>query len=212
MCLKTYYEMSNNKIKENEIYSSYGRFAIKFENLCEELRFCILFHLEKYGLKQQSLTHLMISDLTAYQLISKNRGIIAFVYKDNQEIINHLDPFFKALLNLNEKRNFIIHGNWNIKQDYDTEGNRIDNSEMMEGSKRKIIKDGVRYENVIYGQDEFNELSEKLITAIKITRFLYGIRDIEDINRIGGDTKKIEHSKNWTFMKIITKEEIDTLK
>ena len=153
-------------------YSHCGKVIVEFEMMCEFLRFNILSFLETDGLKSQDLSRIMMADLSAYLLISKFRAIYALAYENEPIKIDHLDPFFKALLKINETRNFMVHGNWSIPpaNDHNIMGDPELKSVFV--SKDMIKKDGVSYEAKIFSDDDFKEIIVKIKKATKILHLI----------------------------------------
>lgn len=167
------------KSQQEDIYSSYGKFAVEFENLCRALRINILFAHIKYGLSEQEITRIMLADLTAYPLIIKCRAIIAFIYKEKPEFIRHLDPIFKACLNINEKRNVIIHGSWSFTEINEHNINSDHSFNKVSGYKNKISKKGVKMDILEFGSEEFNSLTKQVK---HIQSLIYDIQKCYQLN------------------------------
>jgi len=152
----------------NSFYSHYGKVIVEFELMCKFLRLNILYFLQEDGLKTQDLSRLMMADLSAYLLISKFRAIYALTYKSEPEKINHLDPFFKALLKINEDRNYIVHGNMLVPpaNDHNINNNPELNSVLL--TKDIVRKGGINYEAKRFADDDFKDLTTKITKATKI--------------------------------------------
>jgi len=181
--------IEKHKSQQESIYISYGKFAIQFEHLCKALRENILFALIKYGLTEQTITRILLADLTAYALVSKCRSIISFMYSDNPEGVKHIDPIFKACITIIEKRNLIIHGNWMIPMICDENTKNGVRYDIATGLKEKIIKTGIKTEVNKFNENDFNELTEK----IKIAQNL--ISNIEYCYQFNKDLQSISKSK-----------------
>ncbi|MEH6538088.1 MAG: hypothetical protein V7719_16930 [Psychroserpens sp.] len=189
---------NNDKIEfEKKIdthYSYFGKIAVEFERMCSFLRMDILFFLQGHGLKEQDLSRIMLADLSAYQLITKFRAIYAFTYKDKPEYIKHLDPFFKAMLKINEKRNFIIHGNWSIPEVNEHNMNKDPELDKVLAHKEIVKKDGLHLVAELYGEDDYTTLISKIKESTRILHLVQGAytfkRDLfsvikdKDINKV----------------------------
>lgn len=148
-------------LQTNDLYRAYGQFAIDFEQMCRNMKLCIIFIMHNRGLTNQELTRVLLADQTAAPLISKLRAFIAIFYKNNPEEINHVEPLFKFCLSINEKRNEIIHGNWFIGWT-SSEQTEFDTAN---GMKDKITKKGVELKKYDFTISMFDDLTEKVRTA-----------------------------------------------
>jgi hypothetical protein len=145
----------------SQLYQSYGKFAVEFEQMCMNIRTCITFAMHIRGLKDQELIRILLVDHTASPLISKLRSIIAILYKDEPDSIKHIDPLFKFCININERRNEIIHGSWFIGWG----STEQEDFHVATGLKDKITKKGVELNVLSYENVNFDELTEKIIIA-----------------------------------------------
>lgn len=151
----------------NELYRSYGRFAVEFEQMCRSLKSCIIFAFQIKGLSEQEFIRVLLADQTAAPLITKLRAIISIFYRDKPSEITHTDPLFKFCFLINEQRNEIIHGTWYIgwasvgQTEFD----------IASGMKDKVTKKGVEMNSYSYTPAKFDELTEKMkMTSVLLNR------------------------------------------
>ncbi|MFN3343149.1 MAG: hypothetical protein ACK40M_10660 [Flavobacteriales bacterium] len=156
------------KLQTNKLYSAYGKFAVEFEQMCESIRHCLIFTLHSSGLKEQKFARILLADQTASPLISKLTAFVAEVYSKEPDKVKYLQPLFKFCIDINEKRNEIIHGTWYIgwASAEQTDFSRAN------GAKDKITKKGIRNDGLDFSVAEFHELSEKIIKANEMIRRL----------------------------------------
>lgn len=176
-------EKKNQEI--NEIYIAYGKFAIEYEQLCFSINICITKLLEKDGLKDTRLSGILLSDQTAYPLITKLKTIIAVVFETNPDIVKHLNPLFNFCLDIIEKRNKIIHGTWFVGIG---KNNSTDFS-VAYGSKVKAKPNkGLDIDFMEYNPTHFETLTESIIKAklnfAELTGILMFEQDLSKIKNI----------------------------
>lgn len=97
-----------------ELYSVLGKFAVHFEHVCQELRSGITWILHNQGLTNQKVTTILLSDLTAFPLISIFQALIgetADLSDKDRQIVNNI---MKRCHKLTEERNDVIHNAWFI--------------------------------------------------------------------------------------------------
>jgi hypothetical protein len=165
-------ESRQDKFKREtaELYQAYGKFAIEFEQMCNSMRICLIFAMHAHGLTEQRLIRIMLADLTADPLIKRLRATVGILYEKRPEDIKYLTPLFKFCIDINEKRNEIIHGTWYIGWT-SAEQNEFNTAS---GMKEKLTKDGLRLDSYNYNPKEFSDLTEKVILANTLINRLHG--------------------------------------
>lgn len=149
----------------NEIYQAIGEFAVKFEEVCFSIQNCIIFLLEKEGLKKQSISQILTSGLTAGPLID----LFVSLTNESEKPMSELQKIIinnsaKRFIQLFEDRNKIIHNNWFIgygntqTTDY-SEAHGLKYCKNKEGSNPKSVK---------FTAEDFKQLSEKCEDLINI--------------------------------------------
>ena len=98
-------------------YEQIGRFVVHFEHVCFYLRFGITFAFVDQGLRNQSLTRILIDNrsMTAGPLIEAHDAIMTEIgFRDDpvqKEVLDQVSKEFHALI---EERNKVVHGLWMI--------------------------------------------------------------------------------------------------
>src|SRR5690606_21093552 len=154
-------------------YAYFGKIGVEYERMCQFLRFSIIFFLSKNGLKNQGYSQIMLADLSAYQLISKYRAIYSMAHQKKPDYIEYLAPFFKALLTLNDERNFLIHGEWSIPENNKHNYNSDPEVNSVFVKKSKVTKDGVRLDGREYEKDDYVRLLDNIKLAWKTLHLIY---------------------------------------
>ena len=181
--------------KINIHYTYFGKIGVEYERMCQFLRFSIIFFLNENGLKNQGYSKIMLADLSAYQLISKYRAIYSIAHEKKPEYIKHLDPFFKAMLKINDERNFLIHGEWSIPENNKHNYNSDSEVKSVIVKKNKITKDGIRLYGRKYEKNDYVELLEKIKLSWKTLHLIYSC-----------------YLFNEDLFEVVKKENIDKLK
>ncbi|MBI3188530.1 MAG: hypothetical protein HYZ31_11785 [Gammaproteobacteria bacterium] len=113
--------MNEEKRKEiwqsqtSELYRSIGEFVVKFEHVCSSLSMGIIAMLERSGLKDQTISHVLLAGLTAEStrtLFESLAAQTAWLTTDEREKLKGLLSRFQKLTS---ERNDIVHGNWLIE-------------------------------------------------------------------------------------------------
>ncbi len=97
-----------------ELYEAVGKFAVRFEHMCQALRSGITFMLQRHGLANQNVATLLLADLTAFPLQNIFSSVLAETVEltdDGRRIINNI---MKRCQKLTEERNDVIHNAWYI--------------------------------------------------------------------------------------------------
>ena len=105
-----------NKMKEEEkkdldkFYHNYGKFVSEFEHLIMSIRFCIVSLFRLKGLTEPEYLRVLLSDQTAFPLLTKLQTLISLQYKENPDRVKLLDKLFSHTKKIIERRNELIHG------------------------------------------------------------------------------------------------------
>lgn len=147
--------------KSDELYAIYGKFAISFEQLCDEMRECILAILQQQGLQDHFVSEIILANSDAYSLQLKIRALHAHLFDDAEEsqLINKL---FSKVIKLIEVRNKVIHGTWHTGLVNSADG---EPEARAFWKKHSIGKDGLNPDYRSYTYEDMIELcneSEKL--------------------------------------------------
>ena len=98
----------------DEQYLAIGKFVVKFEHICRELRDGIMWMLYEKGLADQRIADLMVEGLTAAPLTDRFVSLVAHT----QQLSPGAEVIVKEILarvrDLIPKRNEVIHGTWFI--------------------------------------------------------------------------------------------------
>ncbi len=151
-----------------ELYCAIGEFVVKFEHVCHAIQTAIVFLLARAGLRNQSVTQILLAGATADPLRTLFESLVSQIQtlNDNERKImkNALNRFQK----LTAKRNDIVHSTWFI--DWGNESS-TDFSETT-GIKYHKNKDGAVVKSFRRKADDFRELTEEAESLFKIFRRL----------------------------------------
>ena len=149
---------------EDNIYESYGRFAIQFERVCSALEICIQTVLEKEGLKNQGIQEIILAGMTANPLQSLARSLISESIKPNAGERSLIKYVFKEFTDLVEERNDLIHGKLWIYSSMEGE-HRSSKRDYMVGSKLHKDSAGSKPKDLEYDTSYLLALKEDAISC-----------------------------------------------
>ena len=109
-------EDRQKKLKEQseDQYRSIGKFAVKFEHVCEAIHSTMLFMLHNEGIKNQKVIQVLLANHTAEPLRVLFESLISVTQSLSQEESKIINSVLKRFQELTSKRNDIIHGTWYI--------------------------------------------------------------------------------------------------
>jgi hypothetical protein len=109
-----FYQAADEKHEEqiDELMKSLGKFVVEFERVCATVRHLIIFTFQREGLKNQSLSQVVVGNKAAAEL----RFLFGALYSelrdqddDDRKIVNSLLNRFDKL---STKRNILLHSEW----------------------------------------------------------------------------------------------------
>lgn len=145
-----------------ESYAAIGKFVCEFELLCEQMRLSIWICLSFYGLKNTSISLIILTDLTAQPLLTLLERLHAETFQQFDELALEKrisDQILNEIKELIQKRNSIVHGTYRIgwASESQTDFSNI------QGYKLKANKSkGHHIETLPESKDEYDTLSKKL--------------------------------------------------
>jgi len=148
---------AKRQAQSEALYAAIGRFAVKFEWVCEQMTECIIFALHSDGLRTQNLAWALLADLNANALLQSFRAVVGEVRKDHASDMRILDNVSKRVEGLIKQRNDVIHRTWFIGAASEQQG---DFSEV-DSWKFKKTGTGAKYKPRKGSVDEFNTLSNE---------------------------------------------------
>jgi len=148
-------ELYKNQTKE--LYASLGKFMVKFELVCHNMRVAITFILDNSGLKNQQVANIILTGQTAEPLKSILRSLIGETVQLNENEQKVIKNIFGRIQQLIENRNNIVHGTWFIGWSNDA---MTDFSEAS-GFKLYKNKDGSATKIYRNKKEDFEKLSKE---------------------------------------------------
>lgn len=109
-----FYQAADKKHEEqiDELMKSLGKFVVEFERVCATVRHLIIFTFQREGLKNQSLSQVVVGNKATAEL----RFLFGALYSelrdqddDDRKIVNSLLNRFDKL---STKRNILLHSEW----------------------------------------------------------------------------------------------------
>ena len=97
-----------------ELYRAIGEFAVAFEYMNDAVWNCVMWLLQCAGLKDQSITQILLAKHTADPLRDLLKSLIGHMRPPNPEEEKIIADLFKRHLKLTQKRNDYLHGTWFI--------------------------------------------------------------------------------------------------
>lgn len=155
--------------QSDDLYREIGRFVVQFEHMCFELRAGITFTLQKFGLKNQQLAHILTSELTAEPLRTLLQSLLSEIEEFDDSDRKIFKAIFKKAQDLIKSRNDIIHGTWFIGwASEDQTDFRIAN-----GHKLQRKASGLAVKELNYSPKDFMALSEECAETEKLVSRLW---------------------------------------
>ena len=107
-----------NEASSPRHYEKVGYFVVRFEQVINAMRTCILNLLEKYGFESEQFGLAVTADLNARDVLSLLRSAIGIHLQDNPD--PHLSKvsrqLFKETQELLERRNTLLHSFWSDRE------------------------------------------------------------------------------------------------
>ena len=142
-------------------YEQIGRFVVHFEHVCFALRFGITFVFVHQGLRNQSLSRILIDNrfMTGAPLIEAHDAIMTEIgFREDpvqKEVLDQVSKEFHALM---EERNKIVHGLWMIGWG---RADDPDFSKIAGHIGRPSKREGMRYQELPASAEEIAQLVER---------------------------------------------------
>ena len=156
--------------EEDLLYNAIGRFAVAFEKVTDEIRFCIVDALESNGLSNREMGEVMLADLTADPLRRLLGAAFYIQWPEDVDSQRRVSRLLNRIQELTSDRNTILHGRWDIGDPFWT-----DDTSIAEGLKlRSSEKRGLVREWMDYKPDDFNKHTneaEEIVGLLRILRF-----------------------------------------
>lgn len=93
----------------NEVFCELGRFSVKFEHVVSAMAYAITFTLQKNGLRNQQLAHIVLAEQTAYPIKSMLQAMVAQVAQLDESERGVVNRIFKRVQDLIDHRNQLLH-------------------------------------------------------------------------------------------------------
>ena len=110
---KEYADDRHRKQAEEFIFSL-GKFVIEFERICDSMRFAIMFMLQNQGLKNSGMEQVIIGDKAAAELRELLGALYNVLPDQDDNDTQAVRDLLKSIAELTEKRNVLLHCNWNL--------------------------------------------------------------------------------------------------
>jgi len=154
----------------DEIYRAIGEFVVKFEHVCNAVQTCIVFLLNHAGLRDQSVTQILLAGVTAEPLRTLFESLVAQTQGLNDTERKILKNALNRFQKLTVERNDIVHSTWYVGW-----GNESTNDfSEATGMKFHKNKDGAVVKFFGRKADDFRTLSEEADSLANIFQRLNG--------------------------------------
>ena len=165
------------ELQTNELYASFGKFAVSFEALCEKMSSTIAAFLHNGGLSHHNskMADALLAGQTADPLLKILTSFLAMVFpgEDDKKIISNYAKFVKELI---EYRNNTIHRFWHIGYA------SVDDTDFSVTGGYKVVNtsEGPDFRYIKSTAKEFNLQASKASHLEKIT---FDIRFVHSLGR-----------------------------
>tara|TARA_R110002049_G_scaffold307875_2_gene509983 strand:- start:234 stop:854 length:621 start_codon:yes stop_codon:yes gene_type:complete len=177
-------------------YTYIGKFIVEFEDLIDNLsRFLVSFL--SYKPLNQLYMHTLCEGMSAYDIISKCQTFLAMKYENNDNKIKKITNLFNAMKEINEERNFIVHGKWLISTPNDHNiKNNVDFSKATVSHIKRTSR-GVEMRMKEFDINEYNHLMERLKMISRLFLLMESNKTDKDyFNKITDDDIKFCRGKS----------------
>lgn len=140
-----------------EIHEAIGRFAVAFEQVCAGMRSAIVLALERRGLANQPLAHLLVARQSARSLALLLTAIYHEFNPDDTKGQESLKCAVKRIEKLIERRNQVIHAPWILGS---LEQDSVD-FPFVQALLFRCKKHGLQVEQLHYEPSDFNSLTDE---------------------------------------------------
>lgn len=146
--------------KRDKLYMNLGIFVVRFEQITEYMRQCILWAFHRCGLNKQEIIRTMTADLTAEPLRMQLLTISHQIYGGDSSPYKVIKELLDEVSTIITRRNKIVHGHWTIfadsvyeKDDFEVKAHFI---------KDVKTKNGLSYKLEELDVEEFEILNSQL--------------------------------------------------
>jgi hypothetical protein len=114
----------------DEVFCELGRFFVKFEHVIRWMGTAVTFILQRNGLRNQQLAHILLAEQTAYPIKSMLQAMVVEVAQLNAEEVTIINSIFKRVQDLIDQRNMLVHsftvvGQADGKADFAADGYKL---------------------------------------------------------------------------------------
>ena len=102
------------------LYRAIGEFVVKFEHACFGVQLCIVFLLDRAGLRDQRVTQILLAGVTAEPLRALFQSLVAQTQTLNDREKKMVENALNRLQRLTFERNDIVHSTWFVGAGNDT--------------------------------------------------------------------------------------------
>ena len=181
------------KEQTDSLFTSIGKFTVKFEHISHALQMGIIFLLHQGGLTKQPLAKVILAGLTARPLQSIFQAMIPELIDLDDQDKRIVNAILNRTVDIIEKRNEVIHSTWLVGW---ASQEQTDFS-VVDGYKYSRGKIGASVKSFKYKASDFDELSKECDYVTKLINRLWCC--------ISGDNKI---SKNFEVNKVNKKDEV----
>lgn len=111
--IKKYADEKHQTQAEAFIFSL-GSFTLEFERACEAMRYIIMFMLRSQGLNNQGMEQVIVGDKAAAELQVLLGALYFELPNQDQEDQKAVKILLKAIKELTERRNILLHNSWSF--------------------------------------------------------------------------------------------------
>jgi hypothetical protein len=108
------YANDKHQQQAEEFIFAVGNFVIEFERVCDTIRYIIMFALRSQGLNNQGMEQIIIGDKSSAELQLLLGALFCELPNQDSEDENEVKNLLKDIKKLTEKRNILLHSNWNL--------------------------------------------------------------------------------------------------
>lgn len=100
--------------REEEFIMALGKFVLNFEQVCNQMRYIIMFILRSQGLKNQGMEQVLIGDKSSAELQILLGALYCEIPDQDEDDKICIRALLKSIKEVTEKRNILLHSSWDL--------------------------------------------------------------------------------------------------
>ena len=108
------YENQKHQDQAEEFILELGKFVLAFEQVCDIMRYNIMFILRSQGLTNQGMEQVVIGDKAAAELQTLLGALFCEIPTQDEDDKESVKNLLKRIKDISQERNILLHCSWNL--------------------------------------------------------------------------------------------------